>query len=480
MSDATTSNAHRGVLLPHKDRVHLDVLASEGKSVITHLLTHEQREYEGLDWYLLFDDDGYGVLCNDTLETHECLEEIFVKQVLYGTDQSDTILLTHGVGLPKEVSLVDHLRAFTEVAVSVRVVEGALAEVLEIGVFYVRSPRLGQHLFWNTSDVYKTLQLTSYGGYPSCWAYNSKTSWSKYLTDGGFEGEHVLMSPQGVSPAIAINSTDRFLPTTSMSTLCLCTCLSRFAGKLAQQGGLRHDVGKLRAGALLKHLIEGVSKVGHEWSMNVEMVPTWKCLWPRPQELMSPVLMKGLSDGRLDVSEWRKRVAQNVPKRHCLSKWWVLLASVIGDRDFAPLHEVLFLLESEPRAWSLRSQILWRLAVRIEDVAKGSESKVTRATPIVPFVARAAGFAGDNSKSDRNLRLIAKHLEATKAAVEGQRHFSFASDCAWVKELYLSNAAIGVRPNTISLLPPMVAPFVPRPFREMSGFRLMTPMVGSF
>lgn len=155
------------------------------------------------------------------------------------------------------------MRRFQEGTITLRV--GSCKQPQTFSHYLLRFPRQGMRHFWDMHAVYKLMGFSSFKGFASRWAYESKDSWQRFFIDLGFEG-HCIQSPGGLGAEEAGVTIHRFLPATSVSTLGFVALLLRWSALPPNRGGLREPDRRAAAAALLAGLLASAAS-GGQWRL---------------------------------------------------------------------------------------------------------------------------------------------------------------------------------------------------------------------
>lgn len=102
---------------------------------------------------------------------------------------------------------------------------------------------------------------------------------------------------------------ERFLPTTSVSSLGLAAVIVRRTGAPPARGGLRCREHRSVCGIVFDGLLSAMSAGDVKWSAKIIFAERWECAWPRPTGEGRGCCLSVDAQGIVDFSEWREAVA---------------------------------------------------------------------------------------------------------------------------------------------------------------------------
>lgn len=167
--------------VPHRGYICLDSLPGERRQVVTHTVTLETIDVQESEtpWSIVFDDDGYGELLNDSFDPPGVivLEERFKFQLW--CDSRGLHYIVSGLSLaPTVVQLAAFCEKWMEVQVSL--LWGHSRSRHTLMAVYFRWHRFGSRVFISMTSLYEQLGLQQFNGRAWRWTQGCRR-WDSWL-----------------------------------------------------------------------------------------------------------------------------------------------------------------------------------------------------------------------------------------------------------------------------------------------------------
>lgn len=194
----------------------------------------------------------------------------------------------------------------------------SLGDGLSFELYRVVVRRQPFAVVWNVLCLCRILQLQSYKGVPSKWAFNCRQPWLAWMEEAGVApADHVMQSALSNSVNSQRSST-ACLPSPSLSTAGLVVCLCRWAYCTPQFGGLRTVAARQLAEDFLFAVL--ASAVARRcWRLQLRWVAEWSAAWPCSEPSSADACFLVSSSLAIDLTAWRNAVAEG-SEVHTL--WW--------------------------------------------------------------------------------------------------------------------------------------------------------------
>ena len=428
-------------LLPHQGRVLIDCSPQSGPTFLIHTVTLERYLLPDGRWEAVYDSDGFAALGNlDDDDAAPIVLEDSLRRQLYLEDGCVLRVIERVPdGRVQSWSLTNKMQHYTELGVVSH--HGPLFLSNRWTVYLLSWPRMGFHFFWCTNDIYKALQLKTYQGIPSKWAFTASESWARAILELGCQGVHVLPSIHARTP-VHDPSHDHapvaFLPNITMSSLGLVVMLGRWAFLSSRRGGLNGMGSKAAARDLLEGLVRGQSLTKLRWTFKLVFSDSWAHVWPRTQP-SGDVTLPIAADSSIDLSIWI-RMAENLGSNSIPAIWLSRIWKALGAHCNAIMVvDLMELLLTAPSLLSLKRQFIAFVATSMEIACMHSFKKGQshpNALKIVPL--DLLSLFSDRKALDHQLL---KHVSSGVAVFEdaGYNSYFCATDKASVGGLSLNN-----------------------------------------
>ena len=294
--------------------------------------------------------------------------------------------------------------------------------------------------------------MTSYTGQPSKWAWASLMRWRKHLSTVGCHDDHVLQSVQADS---SVEPWKRFLPSTSMSSVGIVSCLVGWTSGDVQKGGLRDQLPRDAARLLLNGFINAGLRV-RGWNLLVRFDQSWTCPLPAP-DIKADIVLRVSQDGLDDLTSWKTCFAQGLHSE----TWLTWLKLILTTEELAtlahmPLITILMRTRCNHELQSLHNQLVWQVGVELErtitlSLELGCHKDGLDVKPM--------SITDHLAKPHRLDRFLLRHVLAGVAYGEGKRTTSMCVDKANVCMMNLQGGVI-VYPvgNACTILCPQASP----------------------
>lgn len=436
------------MLCPQEGDVFLDCLAS-GEQVLTHVRTLRRQRLpaSGRPWALVFDGDKFGAL----LGIHDevvCLENYLTRMLYEGANGQLFIVDRDASGkllMDAPWSLSDKMREFKTEQVRLQ----HMGAQVSFSVFSLVWPRGGCHLLWQPFVLYPALGMTSHGGKPSKWVYESLPRWERMLAALGCMG-YLFKSNASTSAVEALGSHDKFLPFLGITTFALLFLLLRWAFSSTRQGGLRETPARERAMALVTSLIEAIAI--ESWTFDVDFDRQWRIAWPRPQlECARKFTLHVSEGGYADVPAWAAEYNQEIERGGDIAGvkfgWFKAFKDSVTDDGRISLADMVKAAGVATRKEhdGLFLQLLWHTCLRIEAIVNRTADQDLPQAKIFMEKAPMEELCQPREVD----RTCAKHREASKIACHGMQSIGIAVDKVNARSIDLQNSFC-VLPNNIA------------------------------
>lgn len=442
--DARPSDAL--VVDPFVNRVVADFLPKLNKTVLTDILVGEVHELRGV-WALEFDEDGDGCVAEEGGDTTRFLDDIFCARVSRDAD-GQIFVKRENEDLQ---NLTMEMRRYEETSVSIAE-GGGRSSTSRLTCYVLARARCGFRTWWCLTSLYRSIELTSFKGYPSKWVYEGLKPWCEGLAQVGMP-DHLMQATGGLTLEESLRSTDRFLATSSISSPGLVWLLVRLSSMSNNCGGLRGQDDRRRASELLNRILRACF-ASERSCVRIELSNDWSCLWPRPvgsgeidlELVVSPRL-------EVDLEPWRDLLdAAEFPRGHPCRLWWrELFGGSDPPGDLVNLESLLVLAMRSKALVSLLSQVLWCIGSLFEEVVVGIRDC---GGLVEQSNASIDSLKGNPKEVDLQL---CRYMESCKLAVGYPLHMSLATDKASIKGCSLVNTVAVTGGNLAALLPPQAS-----------------------
>jgi hypothetical protein len=445
-------------LVEHTDYLTLDTLPDKSQ-VLTHsgTLSRQVLPMEGWPYYLVF-LDGFGVLVPSGDEHQAIIVEEWLERAMWQRSDGELVIVERCPvkGQLPFWSLTAKLREHTQHRVMLKIV--GHCERYELHAFGLRWPRANGRYCFSAFDVYAYLQLTSYKGQPSKWAYESYAGWSKkleklHLADG------IMKSYMSLPQKEALTSTTHVLSTPSFTTNALLTLLSKWSCLHVRRCGFTDDC-RQRAKDLIKSFVDASCQFQYSIDVlfNYSAVPQW----PRPFAFEGDFLRLQVgTDGVINAKEWKDQYAAALVGGSApgpLFVWWRLISHLVTDLHFIQLRDLVTSDQviADQTCMALLAQMFAAISLRV-DVVLG-KSVTQEDSNLWPIYIKDVDSADGWSAREVDKACL-EHVYRGKMASDGHRSIGIALDKVNARGLDLQNSICVLKNNIAFELVPQVAFF---------------------
>lgn len=360
--------------------VHID-MAGERLFYLTNMLTHERVRLPPGEYKAISNEETCSLV---VVRVDEDLESAIQDAESYlhitaweHADTKEVFMMDDRLGPSSMRSWWDALARFRSVVVNCSL--GSQASFsLPVFAFHRARPGL-QRIFWSLSDVYKLLQLRSFGS-AAKWVRSLSARWEKLW--------QVIVPNCGVVQSnytstqtlrrLALPWPARCLPTAGLPAYGLVVLCVRWSSCSKTGGGLEHEHSRRSAEALLGALAIAARPNGRAWKLRLYFDAAWQYVWPKPDiDYGWPIVELDVNgSGCVDLKPWSKLAIAAPRDSFCRKVFNLVLRGILDSHEPVDLVVLMSILARAPGAAAEKVllQMCLRLSIQVE-LALGEQSQ---------------------------------------------------------------------------------------------------------
>ena len=242
---------------------------------VTDTVSLESCVVEGLNWSVLYVDNGRGGIFNDDTHESHTFQDLFKMRVWEAADGEVFVGEADSTTPPQSLDVQGVRFAVGKSTIKL----GFGTSTADIVVYVFSHPRAhGLKCYWDMIQVYKTLGLTTFSNIPSKWTNDSLEAWLRFL-DGVGLSDSACRSTSSQHENTEWRS--RCLPSTSVSTAAFFALLTKWGLLARARGGFEEGSCKQVAGTIATTLLRELC-VDSAFTIRVHITEKMYSTWPRP------------------------------------------------------------------------------------------------------------------------------------------------------------------------------------------------------
>ena len=415
--------ARMAALQPHQGHVALEHSLVHRKWDLVHCVTFERAplQYPLHEWQLVFDAEGFGMLYSEESAGAEISLDVddVLDRAYYTNEQGEQFAVSkHGQQYNLSRAAAEHgnWHVFLPLGFT-----NQKAHAL-VGIFKMAS--LCCRVRWLLPSLFSCLGISNLYKQASQWYLKMLPKWAETLKRCHIPGQtfrgmlrHSKVSGSGATVQ-PINDGRRSLRLASLDTVALVAILSRGSFLPFKGGGSPYEAVRLGYKEMLEGLAKGLH--GSAWKFQLALDPELTFQWPALPLGANTIVMEVDIHAMVNLEPLHKSLASS-PKLRALGK----VLQMSGTSQLS----MVGLLQAMVKAQHLAAQIFHAFGTQLDSIMAEQAAQ----SPPGARLPNGTGFhmkcADDAPIYDYQHRDLAiRQIAATKAATDGQRHFTLGLD----------------------------------------------------